>query len=379
MQAGGPGGIYSIGSVYGGSAVYGATSVVIPQKFKPGDKVVLITDRHGISTSNPFVKQPEFSEVVGVFTGIHSGGQYLWRINWNNGEFNTYDESDLELYDVYQKEHQKKQKEIDLSHLEKVIVDKKVKDEISSVLKQHKHAAKIFDEWGIGDVLKYGKGMSFLFHGKPGTGKTWMAQCIADALGKDLLQIGPAEIQTQEPGGANRNIQNAFKSAKNKVLFIDECDGLITNRQSVGMILGGEINTLLTEIEKFDGVCILATNMIENLDEALERRISLIVEFPEPNVETRIAIWKTLLPKKLPLAKDVSVEKLAEYKLTGGLIKNAILNAARAAAANECTKVELKHFEGAIERIIKSKSLMGKSPQWNQKIRLSDYSVDKTR
>lgn len=257
---------------------------------------------------------------------------------------------------------------LDLTQLDKLVVTDVVMREIKAVLKQHEHSGKMFEEWGLGEVVQYGRGMTFLFYGPPGTGKTWAANCIAKAFAKDLLTIGAAEIQTSEPGGANRNIQQAFGDAKKsgKILFIDECDSLITSRNDVGMILGGEINTLLTEIEKTDGVVILATNRIENLDEALERRISLIVEFPEPDYDQRVKIWQVLLPKKLPLAKVITPEKLAEWKLTGGQIKNVLLQSARLALADKADKVEVHHVEAAVERIIKSKSLMGTASRYRQ-------------
>ncbi len=195
--------------------------------------------------------------------------------------------------DEVKKEEVKKtgKPEKEFAALDALILNQPSKDSIRAVLKQQKHAGKIFDEWGLGEVLEYGKGMTFLFYGSPGTGKTHAANCIAKAMGSKLLTIGAAEIQTSEPGGANRNIQNAYKSAKQnkQVLFLDECDSLITNRGEVGMILGGEINTLLTEIEKFEGVCILATNRIQHLDEALERRISLIAVKNSPNQITTIS------------------------------------------------------------------------------------------
>ncbi len=139
------------------------------------------------------------------------------------------------------------------------------------------------------------------------------------------------------------------------------------------MVLGGEINTLLTEIEKFEGVCILATNRIETLDEALERRISLIVEFPEPTHPQRQQIWKKLIPKKMPLEKDVVVEKLADHKLTGGQIKNAVLQAARLALATDAKTVTLAHFESAVARIQKSKSLMGTASRYRQGLVKEDF------
>lgn len=264
-----------------------------------------------------------------------------------------------------------------LSKLSDLVVSAEVREEIEAVLKQHKHGNKMFDEWGLGKVIEYGRGMTFLFYGPPGTGKTWAANCIAKVFGCDLLSIGAAEIQSSEPGGANRNIQNAFKGAKDKgsVLFLDECDSLITSRNDVGMILGGEINTLLTEIEKSEGVVILATNRIENLDAALERRISLIVEFPEPNFSQREEIWKRMLPRKMPLGKGVSPKILAEHKLTGGQIKNITLQAARLAVASGAKKVSIAHFDAAIERIKKSKSLMGSASRYHQEVVRDDFRI----
>lgn len=252
-------------------------------------------------------------------------------------------------------------KKVDLSHLDPLVLESDVKMEIVSVLKQFSNGNKIFEEWGLSEVLEYGRAMSLLFFGVPGTGKTFAANCIAKSLGMELLIISSAEIETSEPGGANRAIQSAFQQAgKNAVLFFDECDSLITRRQDVGMIIGSQINSLLTEIEKFEGVVILSTNRIDSLDEALERRISLIVEFPEPDVEARRNIWRGMLPEKMPLAKDVNVEKLAAFEITGGYIKNIILNAARYAAGDDATEVSWDHFKKAVRRTVEMKGRMGK-------------------
>ncbi len=269
---------------------------------------------------------------------------------------------------------------IDESKLDPLIIDLKVKEEILAVLKQHEHSSKLFEEWGLGDVIEYGKGMTLLFYGNPGTGKTWATHCIAKAMGREVLSIGAADIQSQEPGGANRNIVNAFSEVKKsgKVLFIDECDSLITSRSEVGMIIGSEINTLLTEIEKCEGVVILATNRIENMDEALERRISLIVEFPEPNFEQREQIWKKMLPKKMPIEAIVTPKKLAEYKLTGGQIKNVVLQAARLALADNSKEVKADHFVKAVERILKSKNLMGTANRYREGL-IQSIGIDKRR
>lgn len=109
----------------------------------------------------------------------------------------------------------------------------------------------------------------------------------------------------------------------------------------------------------FEGVLILATNRIGEMDAALERRISLIVEFPNPTFEQRKAIWKGLLPSKMPLAKDVTHDELAKYEITGGLIKNIVLQAARLASAEDAKEVSMDHFNRAIKRTLASSKIMG--------------------
>ena len=343
--------------------------------------------------------------IVGTITDYFSGDSEI-RIQWDNGKSGYYFLNKCEIIlasnltakqKAEQKKYladekikveiakkrriakEKKDKEVNIKAFDKLVLPKESKNEILSVLKQHENQDKIFTEWGLNEVIKYGKGMTFLFYGSPGTGKTWGANCISQAIDKKLLIVSSAEIQTSEPGGANRNIKNAFTTAKKnkQILFLDECDSLICQRDDVGIIIGSEINTLLTEIEQFDGVLILATNRISRLDEALERRISLIIEFTEPDFEQRQEIWEKLLPKKMPLAKEVSLEKLAEYKLTGGQIKNAILQSARFACAKNSKEVKLKHFTMSIDRILKSKNLLGKSSSYKQTI-VSDTDISDT-
>lgn len=286
----------------------------------------------------------------------------MWQVGYSRCDARC----EIEFLDEKGKAIKEKSTKVDLEKLEALVLNESAKQEIVALLKQHEHGTKLFEEWGLGETIEYGKGMTFLFHGGPGTGKTWGANCIAKSLGKKLSVISAAEIQSSEPGGANRAIQAAFRDAKKKVLLLDECDSLITSRSQVGMIIGSEINTLLTEIEKFEGVCILTTNRIETLDEALERRIALIVEFPNPNFEARVGIWERLLPAKMPLGKDVKVKTLAEFSLTGGQIKNVILQAARMAVANNESKVGLEYFDAAISRVSKSKGLLGKTGRYIQ-------------
>jgi len=300
-----------------------------------GDKVILLDKGcYDLHEANPeFMQYLDSEYCVGKIVDYN----FLINISWGNTQ-NGYDLKDCILV-KYEHLLVQKEPEVGLNpeELDKVVLKKDVRAEIVSVLKQHNKAQLIFEQWGLGETIEYGKGMTFLFHGPPGTGKTWATTCIAKSLSKEVISVGAQDIQTSEPGGANRAIVNAFKKAKSgkKVLFFDECDSLITIRQNVGMVIGSEINTLLTEIEKFEGILILATNRVESLDSALERRISLIVEFEEPDFTMRKNIWKKLLPEKMPLRRGITVTTLAEHKLTGGQIKNVILNAARMAASED--------------------------------------------
>lgn len=332
-------------------------------KFKLGDKVLVgergldglteLRGRKGVVKHIDESLMSTKSTYVGVDLGpTYSGHNLGGAISTSTGRYG-YD-NEMALYVEVKKE-------VNEEALASLVLESSVKKEIIAVLKQHDNRDKLFDEWGLGETIEYGRGMSLMFWGGPGTGKTWGAHCIAKALGKELLVISAAEVQSSEPGATERNIQAAFQAATEgeKVLFLDECDSLITTRADLGMVLAAQVNCLLTSIEKFEGVCILATNRIQTMDEALERRIALIVEFPFPKYAQRIQIWQKLLPSKLPLAEGVTPEVLAQPKFTGGQIKNIILQAARLALAEESKQVEKEHFDQAIERVKKSKGIMG--------------------
>lgn len=250
---------------------------------------------------------------------------------------------------------------VDPKYLDKVALRPDSREDILAMLAQGSKAATIFDKWGLGETIEYGRGMTALFWGPPGTGKTWLSHCIAKAIGKELMVLSVGEIQSSMAGETNKNIEKAFKAAKegDKVLLLDEADSFVGDRKYLGMILSSEINTLLQQIEKFEGLVILTTNQIGNLDPALERRLNLIMEFKNPTLEERKQIWSILMPKKFPLHKDVSIDSLAEHKLTGGFIKNVMLHAARLAASEDAKTVSKEHFDRAIKRTQDSQGKMG--------------------
>lgn len=214
----------------------------------------------------------------------------------------------------------------------------------------------MFEKWGINEHFEKGLTNSILIFGPPGTGKTMVSESIASVLGLNLMKLTNADIQSNIPGKTEKNITESFKKAKkeNAVIMFDECDSMLYNRNSVGAILSAEINHLLGEIENFDGVCVFTTNRLHKLDEALQRRIIARIELPFPDEETRLLIWKKLIPKKMPIEK-IDYFKLSKAELSGGEIKNAILLSARRAIAQNRKRVSINDFKIAVENLLKAK------------------------
>jgi len=237
----------------------------------------------------------------------------------------------------------------------------------------HNHSL-IFGRWGLGERHTSGLGLAFNFAGPPGTGKTICAEAIAHTLGMKLLVVDYAEVESMWMGETPKNIAAAFRSATEQkaVLFFDEADSIAARRSSgAGLPHQREANTtvnvLLRELDAFNGVVIFATNLAANFDPAFERRIRTHVRFLMPGVEERERIWQVQIhPKKTPLAKDVSFGELAEkFVLSGGDIRNAVIKAASAAAAEPGAEVGRKihqhHFERAAEDVIAGKAVMQQS------------------
>lgn len=255
--------------------------------------------------------------------------------------------------------------------LDSVVLSDEKREEIKAAISQVHNGQLIFDTWGFAEVFEKGTAVTLLFYGVPGTGKTLMAQAIANELRADLKVYGMAEIGSSEPGGSERFIKKIFATAKDffktsrrqQVILFDECDALLYDRNKVGVILGAQINALLTEIERHEGIIVFTTNRIGTLDPALERRIAAKVEFPFPDGEQREAIWKRMIPSKAPIADDVDFGQLATFPLAGGNIKNAVMNAARMAAYKKSDSITMENFLVAIEREVNSQQAFNqKSP-----------------
>jgi SpoVK/Ycf46/Vps4 family AAA+-type ATPase len=255
-----------------------------------------------------------------------------------------------------------------------VVLPPQTRRTLEQALAQVRNHTLIFGRWGLGERHASGRGLAFNFAGAPGTGKTICAEAIAHALGMKLLVVDYAEAESMWFGQTPKNIVAIFRAAveQDAVLFFDEADAIAT-RRSTGAILPHDresnltINVLFRELEAFNGIVIFATNLAANFDPAFERRIRTHVLFEMPGVEERAQIWQLQIhPKKTPLAPDVDFRRLAErYAVSGGDIKNAVIKAAAAAAADPGPdlgkRICQRHFERAAEEVLSAKAIMQQS------------------
>src|SRR5262252_405005 len=223
-----------------------------------------------------------------------------------------------------------------------VVLPPQTRRTLEQALAEVRNHTLIFSRWGLGERHASGRGLAFNFAGPPGTGKTICAEAIAHALGKKLLVVNYAEAEPMWVGETPKNIVATFRAAveQNAVLLFDEADAIAT-RRSAGATFAHDremnltVNVLLRELEAFNGIVIFATNLAANFDPAFERRIRAHVLFEMPGLEERVQIWQLQIhPTKTPLARDVDFQRLAEqHVVSGGDIKNAVIKAASAAAA----------------------------------------------
>jgi SpoVK/Ycf46/Vps4 family AAA+-type ATPase len=232
----------------------------------------------------------------------------------------------------------------------------------------------IFNRWGLGERHPTGLALAFNFAGPPGTGKTICAEAIAHALGRRLLVVRYAEVESMWMGATPKNVSAVFRLARedNAVVLFDEADAIASRRSATlehGFLreTNTVVNVLLKELETFNGVVIFATNLAANFDPAFERRIRTHVLFEMPGVDEREQIWRVQMhPTLTPLARGVDFRALAEtYEVSGGDIRNAVLKAAMAAASepggDALKAIHHRHLEAGIQDVIAGKRVMQQS------------------
>ncbi len=240
---------------------------------------------------------------------------------------------------------------------EDIVMNQNQRETLQHAIDQMNFKKRVYDNWNYTKKYPYGRGLSILLFGAPGTGKSMCAQVIAHELNLELYRVDLSKVIDKYVGETEKSISMIFREAKkcNVVLFFDECDTLFAKRSDDGGSNQASNNNktalLLQEVEAYDGVSVLATNYKHNIDPAFFRRMKYIVEFQFPDPDTREMLWRTTIPKGTPMGDDVDIRFLAErFEFVGGNIKNCILNAAFLAAADgEGDKVYMRHYLQAIK------------------------------
>ena len=220
-----------------------------------------------------------------------------------------------------------------------IVLPTDLRRQLAELASQVRHRAVVYEEWGFGDAPSRSGGVTALFAGPSGTGKTMAAEVVAGELGLDLYRIDLAGVVDKYIGETEKNLRRVFDAAESSgaVLFFDEADALFGKRTEVrdshDRYANIEVNYLLQRMERYTGLAILATNRKAVLDRAFLRRLAFLVDFPFPAADTRLRIWQKLLPASAPLDR-VDFGALARMELTGGNIRSIALNAAFLAAGD---------------------------------------------
>ncbi len=208
---------------------------------------------------------------------------------------------------------------------------------LQQIADQVRHRGVVYDEWGFRGRMNRGLGVSALFAGESGTGKTMAAEVIANVLQLNLYRIDLSAVVSKYIGETEKNLRRLFDAAEDggAILFFDEADALFGKRSEVkdshDRYANIEINYLLQRLEGYRGLAILATNIKSAMDVAFVRRLRFMVDFPFPGVKERKMMWEKVFPPQTP-TEELDLQRLAQFNVTGANIHNIALNAAFLAA-----------------------------------------------
>lgn len=237
---------------------------------------------------------------------------------------------------------------------EDIILPEEISRQLREIAGQVAHRFQVYELWGFGAKLARGRGISALFAGPSGTGKTMAAEVLANHLDLDLYRIDLAGVVSKYIGETEKNLKKIFDAAEQSgtILFFDEADALFGNRTEVkdshDRYANIEVDYLLQRMEDYRGLAILATNRKSALDNAFLRRLRFLVDFPFPDIENRRRIWQRVFPSKAEV-EGLDYDFLARLDIAGGNIKNIALNAAFL-AAGEKRPISMEHVMRAAQR-----------------------------
>jgi AAA+ superfamily predicted ATPase len=237
-----------------------------------------------------------------------------------------------------------------------IVLPEEILEQLRELCSRVAERRRVMGEWGFGRKLSLGKGVSALFAGPSGTGKTMAAEIVANELELELYKIDLSGIVSKYIGETEKNLDRIFTTAENAnaILFFDEADALFGKRSEVrdshDRYANIEISYLLQKMEQYEGIAILATNLRQNLDDAFLRRLQIVVEFPFPDEAQRRQIWEVLFPSETPRSEEIDFGLLAsQFRIAGGNIKNIVLGSAFLAAADS-GRVDMTHLWQSAQR-----------------------------
>jgi len=246
--------------------------------------------------------------------------------------------------------------------LEDVVLNDETKKILNTILKQmDKKVQNLLKQWGIKPSKKIEA--KILFYGYPGTGKTMTALSLAKSLKKPILSLDCSKVLSMYVGESEKNVRKIFddfkeiasKSKSEPILLLNEADQFLSQRSTSANSSADKMhnqmqNIFLEQIERFDGILIATTNLLENIDSAFSRRFNYKVEFKKPTFTQRIELWKKMLPKNAEYEENFDINKLAKYELTGGQINLIIKNTAYKVAIKDEPIFTMSDFIEEIKR-----------------------------
>lgn len=254
------------------------------------------------------------------------------------------------------------------ARLDQLVVPPDLEAQLREIVDWQRHSPRVFDEMGVGRYSQLGRGLTCLFCGSPGTGKTFAAQCVAQEMGLNLYRIDLSQIVSKYIGETEKALAAVFDEAEagHGVLLFDEADALFGTRSEVkdahDRYANIEVSYLLQRIEIYEGVAILSTNMRDNMDPAFLRRIRFILQFSLPDAAMSSRLWEQSLPGPSFRSADLDLRPFVEqFTLSGGVIQNIALAAAHMAAAEPEGRIGMDHLVLATRRELEKQ---GRSHDW---------------
>jgi SpoVK/Ycf46/Vps4 family AAA+-type ATPase len=239
---------------------------------------------------------------------------------------------------------------------EDLVLPEDVLENLTELIVRARHRELVLGRWAMAGASSRRRGLTALFAGASGTGKTMAAEVLAFEMGLDLYVVDLASVVDKYVGETEKNLDRIFAEAEsvNGVLLFDEADALFGKRSDVSdahdRYANVEVAYLLQRMELFEGIAILATNLRSNLDEAFARRLDILIDFPEPEEDDRLRLWRHCLGTAAPREDDLDLEFLARaFRVSGGNIRNIVVAAAYA-AAEDGAPISMGHLVRATQR-----------------------------